>query len=244
MPHRTSPATASAPISNATIEEIVERNIRSGRLTRVNRVSGRNLTHAEYTAIVASHYLVQCDRVMRLQNNEQATWEELWQQLFRIAYGLLVRGGWDNQDAAIRAEEAVQETCLSVYCRSYPYDCPFDAWVFTILRHHVFRAYHRSRNPLDMLDRVSTLDEDSEEETPDVSSSIVDLNALVAALEALASGPQREVILDLFFRDLSVAETAARLGKSPQAIYDLKRRALTELAKTLNQTPSLGQPLD
>ena len=244
MPHRTSSTVASAQISDAAIEEIVERNIRSGRLTRVNKVSGRNLTHTEYTAVVATHYLMQCDRVTRLQNNDQVAWEELWRQLFRIAYGLLVRGGWDSQDAAIRAEEAAQETCLSVYCRSYPFDCPFDAWVFTILRHHVFRAYHRSRNPLDMLDKVSTLEENSEEETPDVSSSVVDLNALVAALEALPSGPQREVILDLFFRGLSVAETAARLGKSPQAIYDLKRRALAELAKALNQTPSLGQPLD
>lgn len=222
-------------IADDPIERIVDRNVGSGRYRRVCSFTEQTPSREEYARQVAHYHARHSDQVSRLERGDRPAWEELWRLLFRAAYGLLLRAGWAPAQAYARAEEATQECCLTIYCRSYPYDCPFDAWVLTILRHQVFRPHHRSRNPLDLLGRTCALEERDEQESAPDASRIEAREPLIEAVSRLPSEPQREVIMNLFFRDRTVEETAAMLGKTPQAIYNLKGRALARLAELLSE---------
>ncbi len=219
---------------NHQVKEIVETNLRTGRFQRVCNFLGKPLTSEEYTDLVANHYAAHHDLVSQLMQGNQGAWEQLWKWLFRAAYTLLLRRNWDSEDAYIRAQEATQDTCLSIYCQVYPYDCSFDAWTLTILRHHVFRSHHRPRNPLDLPDVVEPL-----EKSPQLAAdfgdlvSIEQLEPLLRAISQLRSPAQQQVIDFLFFQGLSSEETAKKLNKTTQAIYNLKERALANLRALL-----------
>lgn len=216
------------------IEDIVEHNLSSGRFQRVCNFRGRKLTLDEYTDIVTIYYAEHHHLVSRLAQGEKEAWEQLSRRLFSRAYTLLLQRGWDPEQAYVRAQEAVQDTCLSIYCRVYPYDCPFDAWVFTILRHYVFRSYYRPRNPLDLPKVIDSLDELPEKAAePADPAAIEQYEPLLLALGRLRSIAQKQVIECLFFQELSSEETAHKLGKTTQAVYNLKGRALAGLCDLL-----------
>ena len=64
---------------------------------------------------------------------------------------------------------------------------------------------------------------------------------LEASLEKL-SVDHREVILLTRVEGLTFAETAARMGRSPDAVKQLLYRALRELRSTFGETASLHLP--
>jgi RNA polymerase sigma factor (sigma-70 family) len=219
---------------NERIEVIVECNLRSGRFQRVCNFRCRVLAHEEYTVLVRGYYIQHSPMVLHLEQGDLEAWEQLSHRLFRVAYTLLLNRNWNAEQAYVRAQEAMQEACLSIYCRVYPYDCPFDAWVFTILHHHVFRSYHRSRNPLDFPDVTHPLDELPEKAAePTEFTDIERHEPFLCALKQLHSPAQRQVIDCLFFQGLSPEETAQKLGKTIQAVYNLKGRALANLSSLL-----------
>jgi RNA polymerase sigma factor (sigma-70 family) len=219
---------------NEKVEAIVERNMRSGRFQRVCDFRCRRLNRDEYTALVEDYYFQHALLISRLEQGDLETWEQLSQRLFRAAYTLLLKRNWPPGQAYIRAQEAVQEACLTIYCRVYPYDCPFDAWVLTILHRHVFRSYHRSRNPLDFPQVTDSLDELPEKASASTEFSTVEQYELfLHALDQLHSPAQRQVIDCLFFQGLSPEETGRKLGKTIQAVYNLKGRALANLRSVL-----------
>lgn len=211
------------------VEQIVEQNVRTGRFERVRKA--RAITLEEYTSLVtisyaAHHHLVAC-----LAEGEPEAWEHLWLRLFQRAYDLLLLRGWGSGEAYERAQEAAQNACLTIYCKVFPYDCSFDAWAFLILRHQVFRAYHRSRSPIDhpqMIDAPEALD-DSDALRQDAFELIEEVEPLLAALRQLRSHAQRQAIEYIYLEGLSADETAQRMGKSVQAIYNLTDRALDRL---------------
>lgn len=216
------------------IEAIIKRNISSGRFQRVCDFRRRMLTIEEYTGLVSTYYAENYPLVSGLEQGEPEAWTRLSKRLFRAAYALLLQRNWGHEQAYVRAQEATQEACLSIYCRVYPYDCPFDAWIFTILRHHVFRSHHRPRNPLDLPEAINPLDKLPQKTT--VSKEVDDFEPserLLQALGRLRSTAQQQVIDYLFFQGLSPEEVAQKLGKTTQAIYNLKGRAVARLAELL-----------
>jgi len=228
-------ARSSRPGITGQVETIVEDNIQSGRFERVCNFRQKPLSLEEYTDLVTTYYGENRPFISRLERGEAKAWEQLSRRLFRAAYNLLLNQNWDLEQAHIRAQEATQEACLSIYCRVYPYDCPFDAWVLTILRHHVFRSYHRPRNPLNLPNVTNPLEKALPEKAtkPTELSKFERSEPLLQALGQLRSVSQRQVIDCLFFQELSPQETAQKLGKSVQAIYNLKGRALAKLSKLL-----------
>jgi len=217
------------------IAEIVRRNTQSGRFQRVCRFLGRTLTLEEYGDIVAAHYTRYHDLVSHLICGDQEAWDRLCCRLFRGAYTLLMQRGWSAEQAYTRAQEAVQDTCLSIYCRTFTYDCPFDAWAFAILRHHVFRSHHRPRNPLDspgVIDSEEDIDESDLGYTADLTNA-EQHELLVQALSQLRSTAQKQVVECLYFEGQSSEETAQKLGKTVQSVYNLKGRALANLRALL-----------
>lgn len=212
---------------NDPIQEIVRCNVQSGRFERAAKFHKKGLSLEAYTDLVTLYYFEHQPLISCLTAGEPAAWEQLWRRLFRRAYSLLISRNWDAGQASTRAQEAAQETCLSLYRQRYPYDCPFEAWVFNILRHHVFRSYHRLRNPLDF-PGISDIPEEMTGQESELAA--LERNELILhALGNLSSEAQRQVIESLFFEGLSSEETAKKLGKTTQAVYNLKARALDQL---------------
>ncbi len=111
----------------------------------------------------------------------------------------------------------------------------FRRWLFTIAHRRAVDA-HRARarrreDPTDAQDLA-----DAAATTVDVADAVVDRLGLGArAREAVdrLTEDQRAVILLRVIADLSVADTAAVLGKQPGAVKTLQRRALASLRRNL-----------
>ncbi len=213
------------------VAAIVARNLETGRFDRVCDRAGRRLALAEYTQIIATYYAAHHAWVERLAAGDRGAWTEQWRMLYGAAYGMLQRAGWAADRAAARAQEAAQDTCTSLYCRTFPYDCPYDGWAFTILRRQVFSFQRRPHSPLDRPDCLELGEDDVAVPGPEQALDYDE--AVLAAVEDLPSAKQREVIYCLFFHELGPSETAAHLGCSRQAVYNAKHRALGNLARRL-----------
>jgi RNA polymerase sigma-70 factor (ECF subfamily) len=103
---------------------------------------------------------------------------------------------------------------------------PFGAWVFRIARNLVIDM-RRTAHPGPALDTVVNREDDAE--GPERTAERADDRArLVATLDALPAD-QREVLVWRFFGELSPSETAALMGRSPEAIRSLQHRAILAL---------------
>lgn len=108
----------------------------------------------------------------------------------------------------------------------------FRAWLFTAAHHAaVDEARRRKRRPHELpLDSVAQRADGNAEDalTQRLAGERVQL-----LLDGL-SADQRDVLLLRVVADLSVAETAATLGKSYEAVKALQRRGLASLARTIS----------
>ncbi len=107
---------------------------------------------------------------------------------------------------------------------------PFGAWVFRIARNLVIdlrRTAHPSA-PIEIAtDHVS--DADGPERAAERAAERA---SLLAALDALPAD-QRDVLVWRFFGELSPSETAALMGRSPEAVRSLQHRAILALRERL-----------
>jgi RNA polymerase sigma factor (sigma-70 family) len=112
----------------------------------------------------------------------------------------------------------------------------FRSWLFTIAHNAAIdnaRARRRrpAATPLEHVAEPAT--------TPDPVADAADAqfgNERVEALLALLSPDQRDVLLLRVVADLSVAETAAIVGKGEEAVKALQRRALAALRRQISSS--------
>ncbi len=168
---------------------------------------------------------------------------------------------------APEAIEFAQAACEAIFRSTFPCDVSFDAWATLVLKNVIWQRYQRSRDVLDRTSTVESLERPPQSKTGDTFSLhelLADPNAavfehhevrewLLDALEQLPSTTQERVLIDLYFNERSIPEVAHRLGRSVQAVYNLKHRALLELRSiltrerfdrslTLDQTKSIQEP--
>jgi RNA polymerase sigma-70 factor (ECF subfamily) len=123
------------------------------------------------------------------------------------------------------ADDLVDEVLLAVWehlDRFAGTEAQFRSWVFTISHHRVV-DHHRRRRETVSLERVATWRAPDDTETEALAR--VGAHELRGALAALAPN-QREVLMLRIVDDLSIEQTAARLGRSPGAIKALQHRAI------------------
>jgi RNA polymerase sigma factor (sigma-70 family) len=115
----------------------------------------------------------------------------------------------------------------------------FRRWLFTIAHRRAMDAHRKSaRRPEVSMDPHALPQHQSTD--VDLAEAAVDrigLGGEARAALALLTEDQRAVVLLRIIADLSVADTAAVLGKQPGAIKTLQRRALAALRRTLIPTP-------
>ncbi len=132
-----------------------------------------------------------------------------------------------------RAEDLVQETLLRAWRHPAVLDAgrgSARAWLFTTIRHLAIDAWRRRGV---RIDEVST-DAVPERPAPDEADRAVESWLVADALRRL-SPAHREVLVECFYRGMSVAEAAARLGVPPGTVKSRTHYALRSLRLILEE---------
>lgn len=201
-----------------------------------------------YVDHVIETYLRESERVESLAAKDEAAWSEFYEQKATHAYRILRRGQMPAARAATEAEDFAQQACETIFSETFPYDVPFDAWAGRILINLILHRDTRSNELLDREPGISSLDQFSRRD-PDSDFSLYQLltdesseaiferleiqEQLLQAIAGLPSEAQQHVIIDTFFYELTDDEIQQRLGKSRQAVYNLRHRALRNLRQIL-----------
>ncbi len=251
---------AALPFSRAVLIQritgIVSHNGQSGRAQRVIAATGPVTPHQldGYIDRVIATFLREAPRLDRLSAADETEWAQLFKQLTQRAQSMLSRVD-ASPATAPEAIEFAQAACEAIFRTTFPFDVSFDAWATLILRNIIRQRYERSRDLLDRNSEVESLERPPHTETENslaLHELLADPNAnvfeqrevrdwLLNALDLLPSVIQERVLIDLYFNDRSIPEVAQRLGRSVQAVYNLKHRALRELKHILTRERMDGQ---
>jgi RNA polymerase sigma-70 factor (ECF subfamily) len=177
--------------------------------------------------------------VLKAQQGDQMAFASLYEQYLPLVYRFL-RRRLDGSDEIV--EDLAEDVFVKVYEKLDRYverGLPFTAWLYRIAHNHLV-DYLRSlpRSQAHSLDEVAEV---AEPQTTADYSRILDRQSLAPALARLTP-EQRQAIELRFMQGMSVAETAATMGRSEEAVKKLQARALANLRRTLSPAaPSTGK---
>lgn len=237
----------------AKIGPICTRNLESGRAAKVIRrwtegvdnISPTGEVFEElfdrYCRHVMTVFLRESDYVEGLYRKDRAAWQRLWDHLHSTGHRMLSRHGPADSETV---EDFVQQTCETVFLSLFPYDVSFDAWVNTILNNHILQRYTRSRELLDRIPFVHSIDgnDDGTDQrgSPRLDEMLQELGVnayerlddqmlILDAIHRLGNENRQAVILYTYFLGWSDEEIAEKLQKSKGAIHILRHRAIKQL---------------
>jgi len=171
-----------------------------------------------------------------LQNRDAAAWDEFYEDHVRELYGFVFRLVSGDPQIAADVFQDIWLDAISHIGQFDPKRGELRSWLFGIARRRV--ALHWRQR----LARGSTAAA-ARAETPVanldgavVPDDVVELLEQAAVVQAslLALPPERrQVLLDKYVEQLSVAQIAAGTGKSPKAVESLLSRAREQFRKSL-----------
>ncbi len=174
------------------------------------------------------------DLVARLKAGDEQAWAELYEDhAGRIAGYARSKGVRDPDDLVGDVFAAAAERLG---------DFEGDAgglrsWLFTIAHHRLADDLRRARRrntdataPSDLQDAVQTLD------AADETAARLDADGALTML-SWVTDEQREVLTLRIIGELSIAETAALLGKPTGAVKALQHRAIARIQRRLGDEP-------
>jgi RNA polymerase sigma factor (sigma-70 family) len=203
-----------------------------------------------YVDAVISIYLTEHHRVEQLAERDDEKWVRLHALLIRRAFGILQR--WPAAGLHLKDEAAdfAQQACVSIFSAIFPFDVPFEAWATVILANHIRQRHMRSRDLIDRTPAIESLDQRKGGASDDTTSpyeTLIDPAAddlferkyrkryIVDAIGRLSSQAQQNVVIYSYFYDWSDEQLAESMGKTKQAIYSLRHRALHQLRQILSE---------
>jgi RNA polymerase sigma-70 factor (ECF subfamily) len=168
--------------------------------------------------------------VSKAQQGDQAAFASIYEQYSPLVYRFL-RRRLDGSDEIV--EDLTEDVFVKVYEKLDRYverGLPFTAWLYRIAHNHLV-DYLRS------LPRTAAHSLDDVAEVPEVAAGaayrqVLDRQSLEPALARLTP-EQRQAIELRFMEGMSVAETAATMGRSDEAVKKLQARALANLRRYL-----------
>ncbi len=177
--------------------------------------------------------------IARLTNwDDRLKWQEFFETYWRLIYGVAIRSGLRPHEA----EEAVQETCISIAknIRSYePKSGRFKGWLLTTARWRINDQF-RKRKP----ERVSNRSTATVERIPDGSKTIAEVwdeewqNNLLAAgianLKRKVDAKQFQIFDCVTLKGWSASETSKQLKVNIAQVYLIKHRLKAMLKKEIN----------
>ena len=172
--------------------------------------------------------------VIRFQAGDQTAFAALYRRYFDRVYGYLRVLLNDRH----RAEDVAQQVFIQVLEALPDYErrsTPFRGWLFTVVRNSALMALRKKG-----ADTVDPAELDRQREAPSEASEVSaaalnwitdrDLTLFVERLPI----PQRQVLLLRYVMDLSGAEIAKILDRSPEDVRILQHRALRFLEQRLS----------
>lgn len=168
--------------------------------------------------------------VVLAQQGDQTAFASLYEQYSPLVYRFL-RRRLDGADEVV--EDLTEDVFVKVYEKLDRYverGLPFTAWLYRIAHNHLV-------DHLRSLPRMSASSLDAVAEMPERSASsefsqVLDRQALAPALARLTP-EQRQAIELRFMEGMSVAEAAATMGRSDEAVKKLQARALANMRRYL-----------
>lgn len=176
---------------------------------------------------------VRDDLVRLAQAGDNRARDRLYHEHFPHVYGYLLEALKHHDDA----EDACQQVFLRVFEALPGYEVdgePFTAWLFTLVRNHAIdrlrsatRAKTAVTDPHELADTRASRESVAAARHPSPRNDNLD-----AAIEALPR-LQRQTLSLIYAHDFRATEAAVVLDRKPEAVRQLHRRALANLAATL-----------
>ncbi len=171
--------------------------------------------------------------VLKAQQGDQMAFASLYEQYLPLIYRFL-RRRLDGSDEIV--EDLAEDVFVKVYEKLDRYverGLPFTAWLYRIAHNHLV-DYLRTlpRMSAHSLDDVAEM---PERQTTADYGQVLDQQSLEPAMARLTPEQRRAVELR-FIEGMSVAETAAAMGRSDEAVKKLQARALANLRRHLAPT--------
>lgn len=227
---------------------IVRDNVARGRVPRKPAPHPQTGVPDSYIDEVLGFIHTEGDTLHALRERDEAAWLRVMELLCVRAYTYLMRGGMEGAQARQLAEDLAQACSVTLWEQAlerFPYDTQFEAWVSRIAAYEVSQWRRSGKEQREQraisLDGVpdSNVQQTLYEVLPDLGASraLDEAEArmtLAGALEQLASEEQRQTVLRQL-RGESDEEIASALGRSKQAIYNLRYRALRALRRILSR---------
>ena len=169
------------------------------------------------------------DTVLRQAlRGEEPAWSNLFQRYAPAVLGFLRSIGADEP------EDLLSETFLQAARDLHAFhgnEQQFRSWIFTIARHRVIDAARQSaRRPAVNQAGMSALDhaDSATPSTAGVDDTVIANEEVFRLLERL-NPVEREIVALRFVADLDVKTVAAIVGKRPNTVTVMTRRALAKL---------------
>lgn len=178
--------------------------------------------------------------VARAQAGDQEAFATLYEQYRPLVYRFL-RRRLDGADETV--EDLTEDVFVKLYEKLDRYverGLPFTAWLYRIshnqLVDYVRTLPRHTAQPLDLIADVP------EHQTGSEYRSVLDRETLEPAMARLTA-EQRQAVELRFLKGMSVAETAAQMGRSEEAVKKLQARALANLRRCLTETTHQSAPV-
>jgi RNA polymerase sigma-70 factor (ECF subfamily) len=178
--------------------------------------------------------------VSKAQQGDQVAFASIYEQYSPLVYRFL-RRRLDGSDEIV--EDLTEDVFVKVYEKLDRYverGLPFTAWLYRIAHNHLV-DYLRS------LPRTAAHSLDDVAEVPEVAAAaayrqVLDRQSLEPAMARLTP-EQRQAIELRFMEGMSVAETAAAMGRSDEAVKKLQARALANMRRFLVPAAQAPTPI-
>ena len=178
--------------------------------------------------------------VARVQAGDQEAFATLYEQYRPLVYRFL-RRRLDGADETV--EDLTEDVFVKLYEKLDRYverGLPFTAWLYRIAHNqlvdYVRTLPRHTAQPLDLIADVP------EHQTGSEYRSVLDRETLEPAMARLTA-EQRQAVELRFLKGMSVAETAAQMGRSEEAVKKLQARALANLRRSLTETTHQSAPV-
>ena len=177
--------------------------------------------------------------VAQAQQGDQLAFATLYEQYRPLVFRFLRRRLEGSEEVV---EDLTEDVFVKLYEKLDRYverGLPFTAWLYRIA-HNQLVDYLRTlpRQSAQPLDAVADV---PERQTTSEYSSVLDRQTLEPALARLTP-EQRQAVELRFLQGMSVAETAAAMGRSEEAVKKLQARALVNLRRALTPATRSAAP--
>ncbi len=172
----------------------------------------------------------EAELIARARASDRAAWDEIFQRHYRRVFVFVYCRVGDAAAAEDLAAEVFLEAWRGIQGFNYR-GVPLLSWLYRIA-HNLLADFLSRRNRA----QTQPLNEDSRHvaQAPDEAERVAVWQSIAAAFRRLTR-EQQQVLVNRFMEGLSIAETAALMGKNENAVKALEFRALKSVRRILGR---------